>query len=56
LSERADRRTNPALRRRIDQLLGRVRDAREDIVDRGLNAVHASKPSSDPHEPRPRAS
>ena len=38
-----DRRTNYALRRRIDQLLGRVRAAQEEIVERGLDAVHDTK-------------
>jgi hypothetical protein len=38
-----DRRTNYALRRRIDQLLGRVRAAQEEIVERGLDAVQDTK-------------
>jgi hypothetical protein len=36
----AERRTNHALRRRIDQLIGRVRQAEAEIVERGLDAVH----------------
>jgi hypothetical protein len=40
LSHRDERRTNQALRRRIDDLLGRVAHAREEIVERGLDAVH----------------
>jgi hypothetical protein len=40
MSERTDRRTNAALRRRIDHLLARVRESRDEIVERGLSAVH----------------
>jgi|tagenome__1003787_1003787.scaffolds.fasta_scaffold17628634_1 hypothetical protein len=47
MSERADRRTNTALRRRIDHLLGRVRQAREEIVESGLGAVDGSKPAAE---------
>jgi hypothetical protein len=43
VTDRRDRRTDQALRRRIDQLLGRVRAAREEIVERGLDAVHETK-------------
>jgi hypothetical protein len=42
---KTERRTNYALRRRIDQLIGRVREARAEIVERGLDAVHET------HEP-----
>jgi len=38
-----ERRTDHALRRRIDQLLGRVHAAREEIVERGLDAVQDTK-------------
>jgi uncharacterized Ntn-hydrolase superfamily protein len=34
-----ERRQNHALRRRIDQLIGRVRAAEDEIVERGLDAV-----------------
>jgi hypothetical protein len=37
-----DRRTNLALRARVDQLLHRVRDARTEIIERGLDAVKGS--------------
>jgi hypothetical protein len=40
VSESTERRRNHALRRRIDQLLGRVRAAEAEIVERGLSAVH----------------
>ena len=43
MTDREDRRTNHALRRRIDQLLGRVRAAQEEIVERGLDAVQDTK-------------
>ncbi len=43
VTDREDRRTNHALRRRIDQLLGRVRAAEEEIVERGLDAVQETK-------------
>ena len=37
-----ERRTNPELRRRVDELLSRVMAAREEIVEAGLDAVHDS--------------
>ena len=40
MSDSQERRTNPALRQRIDELLDRVKTARAEIVDRGLSAVH----------------
>jgi hypothetical protein len=43
VTDSEDRRTNHALRRRIDQLLGRVRAAQEEIVERGLDAVQETK-------------
>jgi len=55
VTESEDRRTNHALRRRIDQLLGRVRAAQEEIVERGLDAVQDTKDldgEPDPHRPR----
>src|SRR4051794_19744635 len=39
VTDSEDRRTNYALRRRIDKLIGRVHAAREEIVERGLDAV-----------------
>jgi len=41
--EDEDRRTNHALRHRIDQLIDRVRAAEEEIVERGLDAVQETK-------------
>ena len=38
---RHERRKNPALRRRVDELIAQVRAAEEAIVARGLDAVHA---------------
>ena len=70
MTEPPDRRTNPALRRRIDELIDRVHDARAEIVERGLNAVrdpdqnedgddgaHAgrARPEGAPRASRPRA-
>jgi predicted transcriptional regulator len=49
MSERTDRRTNVALRQRIDHLLARVRESRDEIVERGLNAVHAGKHGDTAH-------
>ena len=40
VTDSGERRKNPALRRRIDKLLGRVHEARAEIVERGLDAVH----------------
>ena len=45
MNDRPERRTNHALRRRIDQLIGRVRSAEEEIVERGLDAVQDEKAS-----------
>jgi hypothetical protein len=41
VTDNGERRTDHALRRRIDKLLGRVHDARAEIVERGLDAVRA---------------
>jgi len=53
-----ERRTNHALRRRIDQLIGRVRAAEDEIVERGLDAVHDTKQADAdaPRRRRPRPS
>ena len=37
---RHERRKNPVLRRRVDELIAQVRAAEEAIVARGLDAVH----------------
>jgi hypothetical protein len=56
VTDSEDRRTNHALRRRIDQLLGRVRAAQEEIVERGLDAVQDAKDIDGEAAPRrPRA-
>jgi hypothetical protein len=47
VSQSAERRRNHALRRRIDQLFGRVRAAEAEIVERGLSAVHDAPPGDD---------
>jgi hypothetical protein len=44
MTQPPDRRTNHVLRARIDQLLGRVHDARLEIVERGLTAAHPGSP------------
>jgi hypothetical protein len=40
VTDNGERRTNHALRRRIDKLIGRVHEARAEIVEKGLEAVH----------------
>jgi hypothetical protein len=40
VTDSGERRKNHALRRRIDKLIGRVHEARAEIVERGLDAVH----------------
>lgn len=40
MTEGGDRRKNYAMRRRVEKLIGRVHDARAEIVERGLDAVH----------------
>ena len=57
MTDSEERRTNHALRRRIDKLIGRVHEAREEIVERGLDAVHddteAHGAAADPDAGRP---
>jgi hypothetical protein len=48
VADRTDRRTDHARRRRVDQLIARVRRARDEIVDKGLEAVHGPKPRDAP--------
>ncbi len=40
MTDNGERRKNPALRRRVDKLIGRVHEARAEIVEKGLDAVH----------------
>jgi hypothetical protein len=47
VTDSAERRKNYALRRRIDKLLGRVHEARAEIVERGLDAVHEEPDDGD---------
>jgi hypothetical protein len=49
-----ERRQNHALRRRIDQLIGRVRAAEDEIVERGLDAVQETKQADADAPPPPR--
>jgi hypothetical protein len=49
VSESTERRRNHALRVRIDQLLGRIRAAEAEIVERGLSAVHDAPPAENGH-------
>jgi hypothetical protein len=44
--DRDERRADAALRRRVDALLERVQAARAEIVERGLDAVDASRDSA----------
>jgi hypothetical protein len=56
VTDRRERRTDHALRRRIDQLLGRVHAARDEIVERGLDAVQDTKEQhADGDATRPRS-
>jgi hypothetical protein len=43
MTDASERRTNHALRRRIDQLIRHVRESRAHIVERGLDAVHEQR-------------
>jgi hypothetical protein len=43
MTDSSDRRTDPARRRRVELLIGRVRNARDEIVARGLDAVHGPR-------------
>jgi hypothetical protein len=51
MADTPERRKDYALRRRIDVLLDRVRRSREEIVERGLDAVH--KPDRDDADSHP---
>jgi hypothetical protein len=53
VTDNGERRTNYALRRRIDKLIGRVHDARAEIVEKGLDAVHddPDRVDRDPNTP-----
>jgi hypothetical protein len=44
MADKEERRTNHTLRRRVDDLLRRVRESRQEIVERGLDAVHKDEP------------
>jgi hypothetical protein len=46
MTDRTERRRDHALRRRVDQLLARVHEARADIVERGLGAVSGDRPAT----------
>jgi hypothetical protein len=48
VTDNGERRTNHALRRRIDKLIGRVHEARAEIVEKGLEAVHEDPERSGP--------
>lgn len=51
MTDAPDRRTNARLRRRIDELLRRVRGANDEIVERGLGArEHAQEVRRDPED------
>jgi hypothetical protein len=53
MTHHPERRTNPALRQRIDELLGRVRDARLEVVERGLAGAQQQRARpSDPADAR----
>jgi hypothetical protein len=55
MADRTDRRTDHARRRRVDQLIARVRRARDEIVDKGLEAVHGPEPGdAEPRDAEPR--
>ena len=55
MNDPEERRTDHALRRRIDQLIGRVRAAQDEIVERGLDAVQESKErDAVPHRETPK--
>jgi ribosomal protein L14E/L6E/L27E len=52
VNDAPDRRRNVRLRRRIDELLRRVRGANDEIVERGLAArEHAQEVRRDPEGP-----
>jgi hypothetical protein len=50
VTDSGERRTNHALRNRIDKLIGRVHEARAEIVERGLDAVHEDPGREAPDE------
>jgi hypothetical protein len=48
VTDNGERRTNHALRQRVDTLIDRVHAAREEIVEKGLDAVRDEHGGSDP--------
>jgi hypothetical protein len=48
VTEKGERRSNHAMRRRVDKLIGRVHEARAEIVEKGLEAVHEDPQRGDP--------
>ena len=40
MTDNGERRKNHALRGRVEKLIGRVHEARAEIVEKGLDAVH----------------
>ena len=55
MSDNGERRKNYALRRRIDKLIGRVHEARAEIVEKGLEAVHEDPDRRERGEDEPEA-
>jgi hypothetical protein len=57
MTEGTDRRTDHARRRRVEMLIAHVRSARDEIIDRGLDAVHVSRArdraDAPPRPPKP---
>ena len=55
MTDNGERRTNHALRRRIDKLIGRVHEARAEIVEKALEAVHEDPNDTGADAPGPEA-
>ena len=53
MTDNGERRKNYALRRRVDKLIGRVHDARAEIVEKGLEAVHDDGDRREPADDDP---
>jgi hypothetical protein len=53
VTDNGERRTNHALRQRVDSLIDRVHAAREEIVEKGLDAVRDEHGGIDPDDATP---
>ena len=54
MTDNGERRKNHVLRGRVDKLIGRVHEARAEIVEKGLDAVHDDPDRREPGDDDPK--